>query len=55
MRVKQISITRNNRMKNIATAIAFTALLALGISYLVWLDAGCELNGVMTWAGKVCI
>ena len=41
-------------MKTIATAIAFAAILALGISYLVWLDAGCELSGVMTINGKVC-
>ena len=41
-------------MKNIAIAISFAALLALGISYIVWLDAGCETSGVMTINGKVC-
>lgn len=34
--------------------LIFLALLALGMSYLIWLDWGCELNGVMTWQGKVC-
>ena len=28
--------------------------MVLGASYMVWLDSGCELNGVMTWEGKVC-
>ncbi len=35
--------------------ILFTALLAVGIAYLTWLDSGCELNGVMTWHGKECV
>lgn len=54
MKVKQISITRNTRMKNIATVLVFVAVLALGVSYLIWLDAGCETSGVMTWEGKKC-
>lgn len=29
-------------------------VLVLGIAYLAYLDAGCSLNGVMTWHGKVC-
>lgn len=41
-------------MKTIAYAVIFLALLASGISYLVWLDAGCETAGVMTMEGKVC-
>lgn len=32
----------------------FALLFALGIGYIVWLNAGCELSGVMTWQGKVC-
>lgn len=33
---------------------AFVIVLALGIAYLAYLDAGCRLSGVMTWHGKVC-
>lgn len=36
-------------------AIGFVIALSLGLGYIVWLDAGCELSGVMTWQGKVCI
>lgn len=32
----------------------FLMFLMLGMGYLVWLDWGCELNGVMTWQGKIC-
>lgn len=36
--------------------ITFSVLLALGIGYLVWLDAGCgPLGGAMTWSGKACV
>lgn len=36
-------------------AITSTACLLLAASYLIWLNAGCELIGVMTWHGKECI
>lgn len=32
----------------------FIALAVIAVIYIVWLDAGCELTGVMTWSGKVC-
>ncbi len=35
--------------------LTLAALLVLGIAYLVWLDAGCEVSGVMTWHGKECV
>ena len=36
--------------------ITFLFLLALGIGYIKWLDAGCgALGGAMTWTGKVCV
>ena len=34
--------------------ITFIALFLAGLMYLTWLDAGCELGGVMTWQGKAC-
>jgi hypothetical protein len=30
-------------------------LFVVGVAYLYWLDLGCELNGAMTWNGKVCV
>lgn len=38
-----------------AQIAGFIIILALGLTYIVWLDAGCELSGAMTWHGKVCI
>jgi len=36
--------------------LVFVLLLALGIAYLYYLDAGCgALGGAMTWSGKVCV
>ena len=36
--------------------VAWTlAFMVIGIAYLVWLDHGCALNGIMTWTGKVCV
>ena len=36
--------------------LGFILALALGIGYMVWLDAGCGgLGGAMTWSGKVCV
>ena len=37
------------------TFIYFVVAFSLAIGYLVWLDSGCELSGVMTWEGKVCV
>lgn len=37
------------------TLALFLILLALGAYYLAWLREGCELTGVMTWHGKVCL
>lgn len=34
--------------------IGFAIVLLLGFGYMIWLDTGCELSGVMTWHGKVC-
>ena len=49
---QQIKAVRQiNAMK---TIIAFALLFVLGVGYMVWLDAGCERVGVMTWQGKVC-
>ena len=31
------------------------AMLAIAVMYNVWLNAGCDLAGAMTWSGKVCI
>ena len=45
---KDESITGKNLL------ILFIVLVVLGISYLVWLNSGCNLAGVMTWNGKVC-
>lgn len=30
-------------------------VLVVGFTYIAWLDSGCELSGVMTWGGKVCV
>jgi len=35
--------------------LVFAALFVLGIVYLIWLDSGCGISGIMTSAGKVCI
>lgn len=35
--------------------LAFVGLLLVGVAYLVWLDIGCDLQGVLTLQGKVCI
>lgn len=32
----------------------FIIAISLGIGYIVWLDAGCDISGAMTWQGKVC-
>lgn len=45
------AIRQLNAMK---TFIGFSLALAIAIGYMVWLDAGCERVGVMTWSGKVC-
>lgn len=44
-----------NKQNNMKNAVVFLILIALGIGYLVWLDSGCKLSGVMTWHGKECI
>lgn len=31
------------------------AVVVLAISYNVWLDSGCPLEGYMTWHGKECV
>ena len=36
------------------TASALFIVFALGVAYMMWLDNGCKLNGVMTWSGKMC-
>lgn len=33
----------------------FVLFIVLAITFNVWLDHGCKLQGVMTWHGKVCI
>lgn len=38
----------------IVPGIVFVVGLSLGIAYLLWLDSGCGLSGIMTWGGKVC-
>lgn len=30
-------------------------MILLGMAYLIYLDYGCEIGGVMTWGGKVCV
>lgn len=40
--------------ENVIAGLVFAALFAAGMSYLLWLDAGCDISGVMTWEGKVC-
>jgi hypothetical protein len=40
-------------MRQLAAIISLFALL--GVGYLWWLNAGCELTGVMTWEGKQCV
>lgn len=35
--------------------IIVAALVVAGFAYLFYLDRGCELGGVMTWQGKVCV
>jgi len=30
-------------------------LVVSGAAYTLWLDAGCVLQGAMTWHGKVCL
>lgn len=43
-------------MKNfLTTVILATVMLAAAISLNVWLDSGCDLNGVLTWHGRECI
>ena len=41
-------------VNNMKLFIAFSVFLVLGLSYLSWLNDGCELNGVMTIEGRVC-
>lgn len=33
----------------------FGVLLVAGFLYMVWLDYGCAISGVITWGGKMCI
>jgi hypothetical protein len=39
----------------IIAATVFILGAAASIGYVIWLDSGCELTGVMTWQGKVCL
>ena len=54
-KVVQLKISQTLMSKEyIVPVIVFIALLALGIGYIMWLDSGCALSGIMTWGGKVC-
>jgi hypothetical protein len=35
--------------------LVFAILTLTGSGYLAWLDNGCDLNGIMTLQGKICI
>jgi len=39
----------------IVPGIVFGILFIAGFAYLLWLDSGCGISGMMTWAGKVCM
>lgn len=39
----------------IAGLILAIAILASTIAFNEWLDSGCQLQGRVTWHGKVCI
>lgn len=30
-------------------------VFAIGICYMMYLNHGCKLGGIMTWQGKVCV
>ena len=42
--------------KNIFIIMSFMIMFFVAvIGYMMWLDVGCEIQGVMTWEGKSCV
>lgn len=40
------------------TTIALAVLIfavGIAVAFNVWLDSGCELQGAITWQGKICL
>lgn len=42
----------SNSTRAVVTALI---LVACAVAYMVWLNAGCDVAGVMTWHGKQCV
>lgn len=53
--VLDLRMRENEGKRDYSVAIAVLILAAVMFGYFYALNAGCEVDGVMTWAGKVCI